>query len=214
MQRSTLFRSGAALLLVLVALLITTSAALAQGRPLVALLSGGTDSAKGDVDGSGFVWLDLNQGQGRICFQTEVSGVSPVASIRIVEISSNRVVVAVNSGVGFASGCVAVDKDLVKQIRQNYAKYAIVIATSQYPNGALRGALRLPSADDRELLRDWDDLPPVRPVGWNGPVGERVDGGKPGESPDDKDNGRGNDNREDKGNSGNNSRGGDDDDDD
>lgn len=210
MSRTTRPRTNLApfvLILTVIMLLTSVTPAFAQGRPLFAPLSGGSDPAKGDVDGSGFVWLELNQGQGRICLEAEISGTSQVMSIRIVEAESGRVRVALNSGVGLAAGCVEVDKDLVKQIRQEYEEYSVVVATSQYPNGALRGTLRNPTSEENGL-RDGRALPVIRPRGWNGPVGEQLDRGRGNDDRDEGDDDDGN-----RGNSSNNGRGGDDDDD-
>jgi len=40
---------------------------------------------------------------------------------------------------GTSSGCVSVDPDLIKAIRQNPENYYVNVHTTDYPGGALRG---------------------------------------------------------------------------
>lgn len=147
-----------ALFVALAALLFFAPSAQAQERSLVAALNG---DAAGDQDGSGYVWLELNQGQGTICYEMAVRNTGPVASLRLVELAGGRSVALLLNDVGTTSDCVTVDKQIIRQVRRNFAAYGVVVGTSQYPQGALSGALALPSA---ELLQ----LPGQAPVAQAG----------------------------------------------
>lgn len=144
----------AALVAALALLLLATGSASAQERPLVASLLGG---AGGDPDGSGYIWLELNQGRSEICYELAVRGTGPVSSLRIFEMESGRSVATLLYGVGTTSDCVRVDRQVVRQVRQNPTDYGIMVGTSQYPKGALSGALTTPSAATPSSRNPADD---------------------------------------------------------
>ncbi len=173
-------------------LLLIAAPVHAQGRPLVAPLSGGVDANLGDVDGSGAVRLDLNQGQSRICFHVEVEGLSPVSELRIVNLVTQQTVVVLQDGLSEESGCINVDKELVKEIRQNYSRYAVSVDTSQYPEGAIRGTLLLPSAAVGP-----NGLKIAHPNAGAGSSADSPGHNKVGESLEDHDQGFGNDDKND-----------------
>ncbi|MDQ2997951.1 MAG: CHRD domain-containing protein [Chloroflexota bacterium] len=141
------------LALVLIALLAVVSTASAGGRPFSTSLSGaeefnpvtGTLGA-GDPDASGFARITLNQGQGEICIEATVSNTSSLvgAHIHAAPAGSNGPVVVNFSSLiagNTISGCVSVDSDLVKAIRQNPQGYYINVHSTEYPAGAVRGQL-------------------------------------------------------------------------
>ncbi len=166
-MRHSLWRPCAVLFVALAALLFSPAHAQAQERSLVAALSGG---ASGDQDGSGYVWLELNQGKGTICYEMAVRNTGPVSNLRLVELSSGKSVALLLNGVGTTSDCVTVDKQIIRQVRRNAEAYGVVVGTSQYPQGALSGELATPSA---ELLLDPNQPAPVAqaaPAGESGDI--------------------------------------------
>lgn len=127
-----------------------TSSAAAGGRPMSADLTGAAEVGPGDPDGSGTMELTLNQGQGEICFALDVDDiVSPTrAHIHRGEAGVNGPVVVfffdtvIPDPIPVAfDGCVDVEKDLVKEIRQHPEQFYINIHNSEFPGGAIRGQL-------------------------------------------------------------------------
>ena len=122
------------------------TAAQAGGRPLEASLTGAAEvPGPGDPDGSGEAFLTLNQGQGEICFQLSVSDIAPATAAHIhrgAEGVPGPVVVGLAPPTtGFSSGCVSVDRDLVKEIRHNPAGFYVNVHNAPFPAGAIRGQL-------------------------------------------------------------------------
>jgi hypothetical protein len=147
-RRSVRSILAAAVLAAALALAAGASPAVAVGgRPLSAALSGANEvpSGAGDPDGSGSARVTLNQGQGVICFDIEVSN---IGTIRLGHIHAGvagvngPVVVDFNPAVNGLNGCVSnVDRDLVKAIRQHPEAYYVNIHTVEFPAGAIRGQL-------------------------------------------------------------------------
>ena len=116
------------------------------GRPLSATLNGANEvPGPGDPDGSGSAHVTLNQGQGKVCFDIEVSDISPAMAAHIhVGDSSVPGPVVVNLAIDAngLSGCVdGVDSDLIKTIRQNPSDYYVNVHNVDFPAGAVRGQL-------------------------------------------------------------------------
>lgn len=139
--------------LVVAVVILSFSIALAGGRPLSTTLSGAAEvnaagvPNQGDPDGSGTADLTLNQGQGEICYELQVSGITLPASAAHIHVGpADRpgpvvVPLAAPDADGFASGCVSVDPDLIKAIRQHPSDYYVNVHNSDYPAGAVRGQL-------------------------------------------------------------------------
>ena len=70
--------------------------------------------------GSGYVWVELNQGKGTICYEMAVRKTGPVSTLRLVELSSGKSVALLLNGVGTTSDCVTVDKQIIRQVRLDY----------------------------------------------------------------------------------------------
>lgn len=137
-------------ILVGAALLALPSAALADngGRPFVVPMTGAEEApGPGDPDGSGTAWFTLNQGQGEICFALVVEDIilpSIGAHIHVAPAGSpGPVVVPLTApdATGQSSGCVAVDAELIKAIRQAPWAYYVNVHTTDFPGGAVRGQL-------------------------------------------------------------------------
>ena len=125
---------------------VAPSAASAGGRPLATALTGAAERpGPGDPDGTGTARLTLNSGQEEICFTLEVSGIAPATAAHIHEApvdEAGPVVVGLAAPTsGSSSGCVAVDRDLVKDIRNNPDEYYVNVHNAEFPAGALRGQL-------------------------------------------------------------------------
>lgn len=133
--------------------IIGAASASAGGRPLTASLAASNEVGQpGDVSPSGVgatgsVALTLNQGQGEICFDFELVGLTEPATrahIHRGAVGANGpIVVHFYEGVGNSSnvGCVPVDEALVKEIRKNPAGFYVNVHNKTAPAGAVRGQL-------------------------------------------------------------------------
>jgi hypothetical protein len=140
-------------IVLVVALVMTFSVVSAGGRPLSATLTGEAEVTaagvpnQGDLDGIGSAHLTLNQGQGEICFELSVSGITLPAAAAHIHVGASTTTGPIVVGLsapdanGFASGCASADKELIKAIRQNPEAYYVNVHTSDFPAGALRGQL-------------------------------------------------------------------------
>jgi hypothetical protein len=123
-------------------------AALANGRPLKAELTGAAEvPGPGDPDGSGMARLRLNQGRHRICYTIKVSDIEPAvaAHIHVGEAGvAGPVVVPLqppDAVTGEVKACATVARSLVKAIRKDPAAYYVNVHTADFPAGAVRGQL-------------------------------------------------------------------------
>jgi hypothetical protein len=118
----------------------------AGGRPFTVTMTG-ADEAPGpaDPDGSGTAHFTLNQGQGEICFELSVSNIAPATASHIHEAAADvpgPIVVPLTPPTnGTSSGCVDVDPELIKAIRQNPEEYYVNVHNAEFPSGAVRGQL-------------------------------------------------------------------------
>jgi len=115
------------------------------GRPLTAVMTGANEApGPGDPDGSGFAIVTLNQGQGQICFEITLENVDPITAAHIHSGPAGvpgPIVVNFNPAVNGLSGCVDVDPELIKAIRQNPSDYYVNVHNPAFPAGAVRGQL-------------------------------------------------------------------------
>ena len=136
---------------VAVLMLVAAIPAAAGGRPLSAELSGEKEVAAGDLDGSGTMQLTLNHGQGEICFDLDVANIDEPTRAHIhsgsegvnggVVVFFFDTVISDPIPVAF-DGCVdGIDKDLIKDLRQNPENYYINVHNAAHPGGAIRGQL-------------------------------------------------------------------------
>jgi hypothetical protein len=99
----------------------------------------------GDPDGTGNATFTLNQGQGQICYTLEVANIAPAtaAHIHIAPAGAPGPVVVplIPPTSGTSAGCAAVDKALIKAIRQNPQAYYVNVHNADFPGGAVRGQL-------------------------------------------------------------------------
>jgi hypothetical protein len=104
-----------------------------------------------DADGTGTATLRLRQGQGTVCYALAVKDVSlPATGAHIhrgAVDASGAVVVPLGTpdAQGAARGCAPTTRSVVNALLKNGTDYYVNVHTTDYPNGALRGQLTLPS---------------------------------------------------------------------
>ena len=140
-------------LLIMIAVLALPGAVSAGGRPFSTMLTGEAEVTaagvpnQGDLDGEGTAHITLNQGQGEVCFELNVSGITLPAAAAHIHVGASTTTGPVVVGLaapdsdGHASGCVSADPALIKAIRQNPENYYVNVHNSDFPAGALRGQL-------------------------------------------------------------------------
>lgn len=116
------------------------------GTPLRADLTGAAERpGPGDPNGSGWVELRLNQGQGTISYELHVENIAPATAAHIhiaPSTAAGPVVVPLAPPTdGSSSGEVPVDPDIIKAMRKNPENYYVNVHNAEYPAGAVRGQL-------------------------------------------------------------------------
>ena len=116
------------------------------GRPISVTLTGAAERpGPGDPDGSGTATFQLNQGQGEICYELTATDIAPAtaAHIHVAPVTApGPVVVPLAAPTsGSSSGCVTVDAELIKAIRQNPENYYVNVHNAAFPGGAIRAQL-------------------------------------------------------------------------
>jgi hypothetical protein len=138
------------LLIVLLGLALITTAALAAdgGTPRVSTLSGAEEVPPADPDGSGFVRITLNHGQGEVCWEVTYDRIdTPTAAhIHFAPAGVNGGVVVPLSPINF--GCREVERWQIKAIIQHPELYYVNVHNATYPGGAIRGQLSNPGLSD------------------------------------------------------------------
>jgi hypothetical protein len=127
-------------------LLAVSALLIAGGRPFSTSLTGAEEvPGPGDPDGSGEVVMTLNHGQGEICFQLTVQNIDPATAAHIHRgpfgVAGPVVVGLAPPTSGFSSGCVAADRDLIKEIIQSPEEFYVNVHNAAFPAGAVRGQL-------------------------------------------------------------------------
>ncbi len=117
-----------------------------NGSQLSANLSGANEVPNaGDPDGSGYVEMTLNQGQGTITYMLTVEDIQTATAAHI-HVGAAGVAGPVVLGLtapasGMSSGVIEADKELIKAIRKNPEMYYVNVHNPTYPGGAVRGQL-------------------------------------------------------------------------
>ena len=141
------------ILLILVTMMALASIAADGGRKFTTTLTGEAEvnaqgvPNQGDLDGIGTATITLNYGQGTVCWEIQVMGITlPASAAHIHEApvtAPGPVVVPLSApdANGFASGCVSADREEIKEIIQHPEEYYVNVHNGDYPSGALRGQL-------------------------------------------------------------------------
>ena len=119
------------------------------GRPFVVPMTGAAERpGPGDPDGTGTAWLEVNPGQGEVCYTLQVADITlPAVAAHIhraPDTSPGPVVIPLNApgADGTSSGCAAADRALLIDILVNPADYYVNVHTLPlYAAGAVRGQL-------------------------------------------------------------------------
>jgi Cu/Zn superoxide dismutase len=139
--------------LIVLTVLALASVAADGGRQFTTTMTGAAEvnaqgvPNQGDPDGTGTATITLNYGQGTVCWEISVSGITlPASAAHIHEApvtAPGPVVVPLSApdASGFASGCATVDRELIKDILQHPEEYYVNVHNADYPSGALRGQL-------------------------------------------------------------------------
>lgn len=144
---------------VVVALFLWVLPAASGGRPFTVTLTGPAEApSAGDPDGAGTAMLELNSGQGKVCYTLMVGNILLPASAAHIHQApagvAGPVVVPLEAPDenGLASGCADTAPALIKDIEQNPSIYYVNVHNAPYPAGAVRGQL------SAEILGREDDL--------------------------------------------------------
>jgi CHRD domain-containing protein len=141
------------IVLIALTVLVLTSIAADGGRQFTTTMTGAAEvnaqgvPNQGDLDGSGTATITLNYGQGTICWELSVSGITlPAAAAHIHKApvtAPGPVVVPLSApdASGFASGCATVDRDQIKDIIQHPEEYYVNVHNADFLSGAVRGQL-------------------------------------------------------------------------
>ena len=137
----------------IVAVLALASIAADGGRKFTTTLTGEAEvnaqgvPNQGDPDGIGTATITLNYGQGQVCWEIQVSGITlPATAAHIHEApvtAPGPVVIPLSApdANGFASGCASADREEIKEIIQHPEDYYVNVHNTEFPAGALRGQL-------------------------------------------------------------------------
>ena len=102
---------------------------------------------QGDLDGTGTATIRINYGQGTLCWEIRVAGITLPATAAHIHDAPVGVAGPVFVGLsapgtkGFASGCAVVSRDNLKAIIDHPEEYYVNVHNSDFPPGALRGQL-------------------------------------------------------------------------
>ena len=117
------------------------------GRPFSTTLAGANEiPGPGDPDGSGEAVLQLNPGQGEVCFQLAVRDIAPATASHIHRAPAGvagPVVVGLTPPPesGSSSACVSAPRELILEIIQNPEAFYVNVHNADHPAGAVRGQL-------------------------------------------------------------------------
>ena len=113
------------------------------GYGYAAWLTGVSEPAGGDLDGTGVASIRVADTGDQICVNYRIRNIGPITAAHIHRGSSRAVgapVVALDLPDGdWLDNCVAVDEGLLDEIRDDPAGFYVNVHTAEFPDGALRG---------------------------------------------------------------------------
>ena len=151
---SAIRRALASSVLAAVVLLVGASVVAAVGgRLFVVPLTGG---ATGDPDGTGTAVLRVNPGTGEVCYTIDVANIgvpteplnSGLGAAHIHDFATGGIFVDLETNwtatsAGFTTtGCAEADRESLVALLRDPRAYYVNIHTSEFPAGAISGALR------------------------------------------------------------------------
>ena len=137
--------NGFHLLMIVLALLSLTAVA-AGGQVISVTMTGAAERpGPGDPDGSGTATFVFNRGLSEVCYWLSVENIAPATASHIhiaPPDSPGPVVIPLSPPTsGTSSGCVSVDKALIKAITKDPGNYYVNVHNAEYPAGAIRAQL-------------------------------------------------------------------------
>lgn len=147
MSSRIVLRALSAAVMTTAALAAAPGAAVADGgRPIVVEMTGAAEQpTPGDPDGSGVATFRVNPGAQRVCYTLTVEDIAPATAAHIHEAPSTEpgpVVIPLTAPTsGFSQGCVAVSRELARDLIRNPEAYYVNVHNTTYPAGAVRGQL-------------------------------------------------------------------------
>ena len=121
------------------------TAAAFTGPDFRATLSGSNVPGGGDRDGWGRLRFEINNTTHRLCADLEVRSIADVTSAQIYrgrEGEAGEPVSRLERPRDDDSyDCKQIGADLAQEIQSNPSAFFVMVATSEYPNGAIRGQL-------------------------------------------------------------------------
>lgn len=116
------------------------------GLSLTASLTGAAEApGPGDPDGRGTAVITLNHGQAEVCFELTAANIAPATAAHIhvapVGVPGPVVVPLTPPTDGSSSGCLSVDRQLIKELMQQPDEYYVNVHNAAFPAGAIRGQL-------------------------------------------------------------------------
>jgi hypothetical protein len=133
-------------LVLVVAVAVAASPALAAKVPLRANLTGAAEVPQAGQSGTGKARITLNQATGRVCWKfTQLSGLGGAPNAAHIHRGRTGVagpVVVPLGAVYRAQGCTSAAKSLIRAIENRPGRYYVNLHNEAYQSGTVRGQLR------------------------------------------------------------------------
>jgi hypothetical protein len=114
---------------------------------ITATLTGANEvGVLGDADGSGIFRFTIKNQEQQLCYELNVSNISPATSSTInagASGSNGKVVLnLITPANGRSQGCTSSKVDVLADIAANPNRYYVNVTNAEFPNGAIRGQLK------------------------------------------------------------------------